>query len=98
MSMELKWILPIGIILVLGGCCGLLVRRWITNNWISMLCGAGIATVLWVSGVCLMFGFTDPDEDSGPLLFAPILLAFLTALVSAAVTLCFFSKRKHCVE
>ena len=87
-------VVPIGIILVLGGCCGLLVRRWISNKWISTLCGAGIATVLWVSGVYLMFGFTAPDEDAGPLLFTPILLAFLTALASAAATLWIFAKKR----
>ena len=98
MIMELKMVLPISIILVLGGCCGLLVRRWISKKWISALCGAGIATVLWVSGVYMMFGLTDPDEDSGPLLFTAILLTFLTALASAAATLWFIAKRTHCEQ
>ena len=97
-EVGLKMILPIGIIVLLGGCCGLFVRRWISNNWISTLCGAGIATVLWVSGVYLMFWFTAPAEGTGLPLFTPILLTFLTALASAAATLWFTAKREHCEQ
>lgn len=89
-------ILPIGIILVLGCCSSLIVRRWITNNWTSTLCGAGIATVLWVLGVYIMFWFTDPAEGTGLPFFTPILLTFLTALASAAATLWLIAKREHC--
>ena len=85
-------VLPILIIVALGGCSGLLVQKWTSNKWSSAFGGAGIATALWAGGVYMMLWITAPNE-LGPPLFEPVLLTFLTALASATVAVWVFHKK-----
>ena len=85
-------VLPILIIVALGGCAGLLVQKWTSNRWISAFGGAGIATALWTGGVYLLLWVSAPNE-LGPPLFEPILSTFLTALASATVAVWVFPKK-----
>ena len=75
-------IVPIGMIVILGGCGSLVLRRWIGNPWRRAVAGAAGATACWVGGCYLLFLFTGPDELGMPLV-APVIQTFLTALIPA---------------
>ena len=80
-------IFPIFLILTLGCCSSLIMHRLRLNKWICAFAGAAIATILWGAGVHVLLLLTAPNE-LGPPLFVPMLLTYLTALISATITIC----------
>ena len=76
-------VLPISIILGLGGLAGLILHRRGRSPWITSVIAAVIATLAWVGGVYLLFWVTVAPNEIGPPLLEPVLLTFGTAFVPA---------------
>ena len=78
-------ILPLLILSILACGSGFLLRIWIASEFLRAVAAAALATALWIGGCYLLFLLTAPSE-LGPPLLAPLLYAFLTALVPSVVT------------
>jgi hypothetical protein len=65
-------VMPVLIILALGGCSTAFLQRWISNKWIVILSGAVVGALLWILGVYIMLLLTAPNE-LGPPVFSSIL-------------------------
>ena len=80
-------VVPITIILSLGAGSGLILRRWLSNIWITSIVAGIVATFLWGIGMEVLFELTIPDKDMGETHYAGILIVFLVAFVASLVAL-----------
>ncbi len=86
-------IVPVAIVLSLGACSGLILRRWFSNRWLTSFLAGIVAIFLWGIGMEILFKFTIPDEDMGATHYKPILYAFLTAFIASLLVLNFIGKK-----
>jgi hypothetical protein len=78
-------LLPVTIIIGLGGLCALIAFRVTQHILIQSVAAALLATAIWVGGTVLLLWATAPNE-LGPPLPGPIFLTYLTALGPAVLT------------
>ncbi len=80
-------IVPVAIVLSLGAGSGLILRRWLSNIWITSIVAGVVATFLWGIGMEVLFKLTIPDKDMGETHYEGILIVFLVAFIASLVVL-----------
>lgn len=75
-------IIPLMIVLVLGGISGYLLHRRTPHWWRASLIAAAIATVVWLLGIYLFLWIAAPSE-LGPPLLGIVAQTYVLALVPA---------------
>ncbi len=86
-------IVPVAIVLSLGAGSGLILRRWLSNIWITSIVAGVVATFLWGIGMEVLFQLTIPDKDMGETHYEGILIVFLVTFIASLVALTLMSIR-----
>lgn len=84
-------ILPVAIVLSLGAGSGLILRRWLSNIWVTSIVAGIAATIMWGIGMEVLFQLTIPDKDMGKTHYEGILIVFVVASIASLVALMFRS-------
>lgn len=76
-------ILPIIIIIALGGLSSVVLHRLKWPLLLQSGVAALLATAVWGGGTCMFLWMTSPNE-AGPSLLGPVIMTFLLTLLSVA--------------
>jgi len=84
-------VVPITIILSLEAGSGLILRRWLSNIWISSIMAGIVATFVWGIGTEVLFRMVDFEEERGAAHYEGILIVFLVAFIASIVALTYMN-------
>jgi len=78
-------IVPIGIMCLIGLLTGVIGHLSSSRFWITSIIAAGVATVVWVGGILVLFALMAPSE-LGPIIPSAVAGTFVVSLAATTTS------------